>query len=513
MKVMQILPRMNIGGVERGVLDLAGYLNGRGIKNIVVSGGGRLVEELNKVGVKHYELPVYKKSPVSLLLISRLRKIIEKEKVDIVHARSRVPAWISFFATRGTNTCFITTAHGVYRSRRLSKIMGWGKFVICPSKLVARHMRENFATPTEKIVTINRWVDLLKFKFTGYEARGESNIIVTMGRISPSKGYEHLIRAFRRVIRSNPYLILKIVGSVDQSKMNYFNYLKTLVSRFSLNYNIQFVGFRKDVENVLKGARILVVPSVIEESFGRVIVEAFACGVPVVASNIGALPEIIEDGRDGILVAPGDSEAISKAILDLLSNLQLAKDLAINARRKAERLYSLPQCTSRIEEVYKKTMELKRIMVIKTSSLGDLILIIPSLKAIKIKFPKSNVVLLTLKRYVSLFYDCPYVDKVIGLGNDYKKIKSILKITSESRRYGFDYIIDLQNSRTSHLIAFLSFAQKSFGFSRKLGFLLNSRVKFPKCGLIDPLTSQERILKCLGVEFKEKRLIFWNRKP
>ncbi|MCK5394079.1 MAG: glycosyltransferase, partial [Candidatus Omnitrophica bacterium] len=189
MRIMQILPKMNIGGIERGVIDLALFFKRKGmisseekIENIVVSGGGRLVSQLESEGIKHYRLDVYKKSLTALLLIPKLRKIIKEEKIDIVHARSRVPGWLSFFACRNTNAHFITTAHGVYKNKIFSSVMGWGKYVICPSKVVARHMKNNFRVPDEKIIVINRWVDLNKFKFTDYSERKESNNIVSIGR-------------------------------------------------------------------------------------------------------------------------------------------------------------------------------------------------------------------------------------------------------------------------------------------------------------------------------------------
>ena len=117
MRVMQILPRMRVGGVERGVYDLARFFKDKDVTTIIVSGGGSLAEELEAEGIKHYTLPVYKKSLLGLLLIPKLRKIIEDEKIDIIHARSRVPGWISFFASRSGRAHFITTAHGIYKNR------------------------------------------------------------------------------------------------------------------------------------------------------------------------------------------------------------------------------------------------------------------------------------------------------------------------------------------------------------------------------------------------------------
>ena len=510
MKVVQILPKMNVGGVERGVLDLAKHFKDSDIQTIVVSGGGLLVEALETQGAQHHHLAVYKKSPFSLFLISHLKKFILKEKIDIVHARSRVPAWISFFASRNTKTHFITTAHGIYKSKFWSEAMGWGKFVICPSKLVARHMHTEYGVPEEKIVVINRWVDLEKFTFTPYEEKKQSNTIIAMGRISPTKGYEYLIEGFRRLVRSNPYLTLKIIGSADKSKMDYFNHLKSLVSRYALNYNVQFVEFREDIQNALKEARLLVAPSVIEESFGRVIVEAFACGVPVVATKVGGYNEIIKDGIDGLLVEPHNSDAIAEGINKLLNGPDLAASLAKAARKKTEELYTMDKALDETANVYKQTVSFNRILAIKLSSLGDLILSLPSLKAIKEHFPQSKLCLLTQKQYSSFLYDCPFIDEVITVGDDYKKMSNIFAIAKKLRRKSFDYIVDFQNSKASHLISYFSFGRYSFGYSIRLGWLLSKKIRVNKED--GPLQSQERILEFLGIRLKEKKLIFWDGK-
>ncbi|MCK4917647.1 MAG: glycosyltransferase [Candidatus Omnitrophica bacterium] len=517
MKIMQILPKMNIGGIERGVIDLALFFKRKGIihseekiENIVVSGGGRLVHQLESAGIKHYKLDVYKKSLTSLLLIPKLRKIIKEEKIDIVHARSRVPGWLSFFACRNTNAHFITTAHGVYKNKIFSSVMGWGKYVICPSKVVARHMKNNFRVPDEKIIVINRWVDLNKFKFTDYSERKESNNIVSIGRLSASKGYEHLIKAFKKIVRYNPYMKLKIIGSADKSKLKYFNYLKMLVRRYSLNYNVEFIGFKEDVESVLENARILVAPSVIEESFGRVVVEAFACGVPVVATKVGGYEEIIEDGKNGRLVEPGNSEEITESILKLLKNDNFAKELTIEGRKKVETMYTLDKCLGETKDVYKLTLDTLKILVIKLSSLGDIILAIPALKELKNHFPQAHISLLTLKKYHSIIFDCPYIDDIITVEDNYKKIKNMFNISKNFRSKSFDYVIDLQNNRASHIISFLSLPRCSFGYNLRWGNLLVNKIKYNP--IDGPLDSQEKVLNLLGIKFKEKKLLFWERK-
>jgi ADP-heptose:LPS heptosyltransferase/glycosyltransferase involved in cell wall biosynthesis len=510
MKIIQIVPRLQLGGVERGILDLCNYFSRRNVRNIVVSGGGRLVKNLEKLGVTHYTLPVYKKSLATILLIPQLRKIIDKENADIIHARSRVPGWLAFFASRGRPVNYITTIHGIYKSKRSSAVMAWAKFVICPSRAVARHMKEKFDVPEEKIVVINRWVNLETFRLSDPQLRKKSNTIVAIGRISPSKGYEYLIEGFKKIVRMNPYMKLKIVGAADKSKTEYFDHLRTLVNRFSLSHNVEFPGVCQDVENVLVQARIAVTPSVIDEAFPRAVLEACACGIPVIATQVGGVTEIIENEKEGLLVEPRNSEAIANALLKLLNDNNLADNLAQRARNKIEKLYSLEKCLDETEAVYRKAISFNRILVAKISSLGDLILAIPSLKAIKEGFKNSEVILLTLKKYAPLMQDCPYLDGIITVDEDYKKMKNIFALAAKLRLRAFDYIIDLQNSRASHLLSFLSFPRYSFGYSLRWGLLLTKHLKFNR--KLTPLDSQEKILELLGIRLKEKKLIYWEIK-
>ncbi len=161
MNILQILPELNVGGVETGTLDLAKYLVRSKHKAVVVSNGGELVKELESLGGIHYQLPVHRKSIFTIIkMIPRLVGIIKKEEIDIVHARSRVPAWIAYFATRKTLTTFITTCHGYYKKHPFSHVMGWAKRVIVSSNIIARHMIDDFGVPYERIRLVPRGVDL-----------------------------------------------------------------------------------------------------------------------------------------------------------------------------------------------------------------------------------------------------------------------------------------------------------------------------------------------------------------
>ena len=493
MKIIQILPRLEVGGVERGVLDFAKYFQ----EDIaVISWGGRLIAELPSC-VKHYRINVAKKSILALSKIRAIREIIKKEKADIIHARSRVPAWLSYIACRGTDCVFLTTAHGYYASHYFSRVMGWGKFVICPSSVIAKHMVYDFGVPAEKIRKIPRWVNLDEFKFRNYKERLKKDyLIVAIGRLSPLKGYDYLIRSFARVIRSFPQAKLKIVG---EGKEKYKNYLINLANRYALNFNIEFTNYSANIQGILQEAQLLVFPSI----------EAFAAGCPVVASNYGAPAEIITNGKTGILVDPRDIASLSEAILEILRNPRKAEDIANNARKEAEEKYTLKYCAQETYKVYRQALQKINILIIKLSALGDLILALPSFKAIRENFPQAQITLLTLRKYSALLRECPYFDNIVYAPDDYKKAKSIWKLAGNLRKHYFDYAVDLQNSRISHILGFLSWARKFCGFKRKFGFLLTDSVSYKKSINKGPLESQDMVLGLTGIKIKEKKLEFY----
>jgi glycosyltransferase involved in cell wall biosynthesis len=231
MNILQVVPELNVGGVETGTVDLAGRLVKLGHKAVVVSAGGQMVGELKAAGAIHYQLPVHRKSILNILkMIPKLVEIINKENIDIVHARSRVPAWIAYYACRRTNKPFITTCHGYYSKHLFSTVMGWGKLVICPGKVIARHMVEDFDVPLERIRVVPRSVDMDKFKYNDPADKRktkEFNVGI-IGRITPLKGHMHFIKAMARLSRQIPYLKIWLLLIVKIWNLLLFIYIKVV---------------------------------------------------------------------------------------------------------------------------------------------------------------------------------------------------------------------------------------------------------------------------------------------
>ncbi|MFH1858159.1 MAG: lipopolysaccharide heptosyltransferase II [Candidatus Omnitrophota bacterium] len=513
MIVLQMIPKLHVGGAERGTVELARGLVAAGHRSIVISGGGDLVRFLELAGSQHYTLPIGEKNPWTIFrMVKQVCRIIEKEKVDLVHARSRVPGVIALLACRKTFRPLVTTCHGYYRKNFFAYCMGWGKRVIVSSQAIGKHMVEDFEVSPERLRLIPRGVDLDVFTYrTPRRLSHEELTIGMIGRISPIKGHVDFIQAISRVVRVFSKVKVLIVGDAPPERIKYRQELELLVKRLGLHQTVEFVGISQDIPNLLKEMDLLVFPSRTKEAFGRVVIEAGACGVPVIASRVGGVAEIIEDGKEGLLVPPADPLALAEAILRMLKDPSLARTCAKNLRERVEGHYSLQQMIDQTLSVYEEALQRERILVIKLSAIGDVVLAIPSLRALRNKFPKAHLTLLVGRESFELVQRCPYLDDLIVYDPVRKERLRFnrLRLASELRRHGFDRVVDLQNNKTSHLLSYLSLASKRYGFARgTYRFLMNITIKDP--GPMPPVTHQGKLLSLLGIQEMDPRLELWT---
>ena len=511
MKILQILPSLDIGGVETGTVDLARGLVARGHRAIVVSGGGRLVSELEAAGARHYTLPVGKKSAVTIVrMIGALRDIIRSEDIDIVHARSRVPALIAYIACRATNRVFLTTAHGYYRKHVMSEAMGWGKYVIVASHIMGKHMAADFGVPHGRIRLIPRGVDLTKFVFRDPKERPAGEFVIGMiSRITPLKGHADFIKAVAAVRRQIPQVRAVIVGAAPKEK--YAEDLEILVRRLGLSKTVTFAGARQDVPEVMRGLDLLVSATTTPEAFGRVIIEAQASGVPVVATRVGGVVDIVEDGRTGLLCAAGNPAGMAEKILAAYKDRELRISMAIAARRKVETEYTLESMIARTVAVYVEALAVRNMLVIKQSALGDVILSVPSLRALRSAYPRAKIQVLVGVQSRAVLDNCPYIDDriVCDLKGRDRGLAGIIRLSAILRKECFDTAIDLQNNKKSHLLAYLSLATLRYGYDNgKLSFLLNRRIQ-DDAPYLDPVEHQFRTLRLAGIKAADKSLALW----
>ena len=522
MNILQILPELNVGGVETGTVDLAKYLIRWDHQCVVISNGGILVKDLEGVGAKHYQLPVHRKSLFSMWkMVSKVAEIIIKENIDVIHARSRVPGWIAYLASRKAGIPMVTTCHGYYSKRHFSQVMGWGKYVIAPSNVIAQHMIEDFNVPRERVRFIPRSVDLEKFRYVDPgKKEGDIFHIGIVGRITPIKGHIYFLQAMAKVMRSFPKIKVWIVGDAPGSKASYKEEVEIMIRRLGLGHCTELLGSQKDIPAVMASLNLMVCASIYPEAFGRVIVEAQASGVPVVATKVGGIVDIIDEGLTGLMVAPRDPSAMAQAVLRLIKDAQLRQELAENAYKKVQEKFNVELMVRRTLEVYEEAVKNFNVLIIKLSSLGDIVLSSAAIRAIREKFSNTpdkkgkghTVTLLTSASCKDIFTRCPYIDEILVCEMKDKSLRAALHLAGQLREKSFDIVVDLQNNRFSHLLSALTFCLNRFGYNNaKLGFLLNNTIKDDKAA-IDPISHQFRILKLLDIELKDSRLEVWPSK-
>ncbi len=369
--VLQIIPALGTGGAEQACVDIAAALSARGDKALIVSSGGRRVAEVEAAGGKHILWDVKTKNPVKIVKNAFwLADLIRRERVDIVHARSRAPAWSAMIACRLTGCRFITTFHAAYKfSNKLKKlynrVMASADRVIAISPYIARHIRESYGLSEEKLRLVNRGIDTSKFdpqaieesRVAAFRAfahiRAEDSAIIVPARLSPIKGQQFFIRVLgllkQRGVELPPVLI---VGD-DQGRETYTQSLRDLIRKSDLENVVRLVGACADMAAAYAAASLVVVPSRVPEGFGRVPVEAMAMGVPVIASAIGAMRDTIVDGVTGWLAPSEDLEAWAEAVEKALRlSGEERKDMAEASRVWARRHFEAEMMVAQTLAVY-----------------------------------------------------------------------------------------------------------------------------------------------------------------
>jgi len=340
--VLQVLPHLNSGGLVSGAVEISEALQKAGMNSFVASEGGRREREITRQGGKVIKLSLGSKNPLMIFLnFYKLSKIIKKYKINIIHARSRAPAWCAYFAAKKMGIPFVTTFHGTYSKKNNFKkiynsVMVKGERVIAISKFINNHILSNYRVVKEKIVTIPRGVNIDSFDYLKvsheriiafskkFNIPEDSFVVLLPGRITRWKGHTLLIEAIAKLERTD--IICLFVGD-SQGRKKYFEELELVIGKFNLKNNFRIIGNQIDMAAIYKLANVVVSASLEPEAFGRVVAEAQAMGRPTLAANHGGSCEIIIDGVTGWLFKPGDS-------VDLADKINKALSLSIDDRYK-----------------------------------------------------------------------------------------------------------------------------------------------------------------------------------
>ena len=376
-KVLQVIPKLGYGGAETGCYDIAHYLYEKDCGSYIVTSGGDLLKFVDKKKVKVIRLPVQTKNPILIFFNAIvLALIIIIFNINIVHARSRAPAWSCFIATKITRRSFVTTFHGTYNfNNKLKKfynsIMVRSKLIIAGSNFIFAHIKENyseFIDLKKRLLVIFRGINVDYFDQTSivesdeiklkknWEIDENKKIILLPGRLTSWKGQELFIEAINLVNIELGYeaFYAVILGS-EQGRDLYKKKLIRLSEQYRMNKQLKFIDNCKNMALAYKISDIIISASIEPEAFGRVAVEAQSMQKTIIASNIGGSNETIIDEKTGFLFDAGDAKSLSKKIMRVLSmDDNLLKSIGEEGRKNVIKKFNVEKmCFSTYSE-YKK---------------------------------------------------------------------------------------------------------------------------------------------------------------
>lgn len=384
--ILQIIPEMEAGGAERTTVDIAEGLVAAGARALVASEGGRLIGELQAKGGVWLDFPAATKNPLAMLANARrLARLIHAQRIDLVHARSRAPAWVALAACRMTGTPFVTTYHGSYNGRSAPKllynsVMARGDVVIANSTYTAGLIAARFGKAVSRIRVIPRGTDMAKFTRgavspdrvaalrADWKVGPHERVVLLAARLTGWKGQKVLIEAARLLLDQNVHDFAVVLAGDAQGRDGYVGELDRLIAERNLAGVVRRVGHVTDVPAALMASSVVTVPSTEPEAFGRVAVEAQAMGVPVVVSDHGAVPETVlappqvgPEARTGWRVPPGDAAALAAAIRAAFDLRPSARDaLAARARQFVEQNLGLERMVAATLDVYAAALQRRR---------------------------------------------------------------------------------------------------------------------------------------------------------
>jgi glycosyltransferase involved in cell wall biosynthesis len=363
MRVLHLTTHLNIGGITTYILRLIKPLSKLGVETFVLTSDGECIPQFEERGAKIFRLPIRTKSvldPRLYIALPKLKAIIRENKIDMIHAHTRVTQVMAHCMNRQIGIPVVTTCHGFYK-RRLGRILlpAWGDCVIAISQSVAEHLERDFKVPAQKIHVVNNAVDMVEIDeaYSKHDAKDakasfgfkEDDFVVgSISRLVSDKGHEYLIRAIDHLEKDFPNLKLLIVGDGP-----YRFQLRKLVRELGLEDQVLFTGNVKDVTRPLAALDLFALPATWREGFGLSIVEAMTCRKPVIVSNIWALNTLIQNQVTGILIEPKQVKPLANAIADLIRNPDKRKNIGEDSRKMVREHFNIGRMANEIVATYK----------------------------------------------------------------------------------------------------------------------------------------------------------------
>lgn len=363
MKIVQLVPELNEGGVERGTVELSREFVKRGHESVVISRGGKMMRLVEEQDGLHLTMDLCSKNVLTAPFRTvQLRRILRDLQPDIIHARSRVPTWLAYFANNKLMLPFVTTVHGIYSVNLYSRVMTKGDAVICVSEVLRDYVRRNYDTKEEKITVIQRGVDLEYFNparldhsfirtFKNDLNLWDKYIITSVGRITYLKDYESFIEAIAIAKDRVPNIKGVIVGGADGDKEKYLESLKDLAKKLHVEADLVFAGSQEKMPEIYALSNVTVNASITMGNVGRTVVESLAMDTPVLATSYEGLINLVRDGVNGYIITTRNPK-------DLAEKIYRVKQTAfIGIRKKLNPEYTLQTMVEKTLAVYRKLLQ------------------------------------------------------------------------------------------------------------------------------------------------------------
>jgi glycosyltransferase involved in cell wall biosynthesis len=362
-KVLQVTTHFNVGGITNYILSLSRSLATRGVDTTVASAGGDLEGALAESGIAHKSLNIKTKfefGPKAVLSGFALAGIVRREKIDLMHAHTRVSQVAAAIASALTGVPYVTTCHGYFKKRARGILDTWGVKVIAISDAVRKHLTDDLGVPDKRVARIFSGVDTAKFSVDYTPAQTAAlkkeiglksgPVIGTIGRLSSIKGQKYLVEAMKDIIAARADVQCLIVGDGDEKEQ-----LQALAGSRGVDKAILFVKSCPDTHKYLALMDVFVFPSV-KEGLGIALLEALASGRACVASRIGGIADIISDGVTGTLVDVGDPAGITRAVIALLKDDAMRRKMGDAGRELVRKKFTLYTMAENIARLYKEVL-------------------------------------------------------------------------------------------------------------------------------------------------------------
>ncbi len=378
--VLQVIPKLGYGGAETGCYDIAHYLAEQDCGSFIATSGGELIKFIKKNKVRIFKLPVHSKNPILIILNALFLSIlIILKKINIVHARSRAPAWSCYFACLLTNTVFVTTFHGTYNFKNKIKkfynsIMLRSKLTIAGSNFIFGHINEHYneyLNKKKKLRVIFRGINIDYFNQKNISILKQEKLkkewflepnkftILMPGRLTSWKGQDKFIEALNILIEDyNVTNFQAVLLGSDQGRKVYLKKLYSLVERYSLTKKVKFINHCREMPLAYSLADVVVSASIEPEAFGRVAVESQSMCKPIIASNIGGSKETVLNRKSGFLYKHDDPRELAKNLNTVIQlNQEELKLIGNEGRKNVTKKFDVEiMCESNLRE-YKKLLK------------------------------------------------------------------------------------------------------------------------------------------------------------